>query len=277
MPIQRRHMLALSAGPWLPLLTACGGGGDGGGSDGAASQPSASGRVVTLQVNSKSVGTAFPISVFVPASHDAGAEACPTIWANDGDAPFGSGGTRFATLRNVLVARQAKALLIGVGAYLRRQTDYNFPGAYAYHDFLTQELIPLIESQFRCDPRRRMLTGLSTGGSFAATALFIEAAAKKLAFSVFLSVEGAFWQQQDLNNTLEQQMADAVGSGPLPVTLILARGERGQTNAVPVSEMYKRIEARRYNGLNLIQAAFPADHVGTDAPALDDAISRNVL
>lgn len=273
MTSSRRHLLALAASPMISALPACGGGG----SDASETLPASVGRLVALQVGSGRVGFTYPVTVFVPASYETSTEPCPTIYANDGDAPFVPGTTRFATLQNVLVARGTRAILVGIGAYERRQTDYNFPGAVAYHDFITLELIPLIESRFRCDPRRRMLTGLSTGGSFAATALFVEAPATRF-FSVYLSVEAAFWQQLDQNNLLEQQMATAVGSAPLPATLILARSSLGAgTNAVYVTDMYNRIAARHYAGFTLLQTVFDATHAGTDVPAFDDAITRGVL
>jgi hypothetical protein len=275
MPASRRHLLALASNSMFSTLVGCGGGGQGSASD---ATPASAGRVLTLQVESKRVGFTYPISVFLPSSYEAETVPYPTIYANDGDAPFVANTTRFATLQNVLIARQSKAILIGIGAYERRQIDYNFPGAVAYHDFIAQELIPEIETRFRCDPQRRMLTGLSTGGSFAATALFIEAPAQRH-FKVFLSVEAAFWQQLDLDNSLEQQMASAVGASSLPVALILARCATGTagSNYNVVIDMYNRVASRQYADFTLLQSVFATDHVGADVPAFDDVMSRMLL
>jgi hypothetical protein len=274
MKLPRRDILALALAPTILSLPACGGGGDDG-SDHipVGIVPASDGRVVTMTVNSAKVGYAYPISIFIPASYDASTDAYPTIYANDGDAAFTNTSTRFDSLANVLVGRHSKAILIGIGGTVRRQTDYNFPGAYAYHDFVTLELIPAIEALYRCNPNQRMFTGLSTGGNFAATALFIEAPVK-LYFSVFLSIEAAFEQQTDIVDSLEQQMYDAVGNASLPVTLILASSSLAGNNQPYVLAMYNRIAARHYQGLQLSQPEYSTDHVGTDVPAFTDAVAR---
>jgi predicted alpha/beta superfamily hydrolase len=41
----------------------------------------------------------------------------------------------------------------------RRQT-YNMPGARDFLDFLTRDVIPYVESNYRADPRKRVLSGL---------------------------------------------------------------------------------------------------------------------
>jgi len=234
--------------------------------------PSADGRVVSETVKSSVNGVVYPIDVFIPAAYDAGTDAFPSIYALDGDATNGQPETRFMNLRNVLLKRGAKAILIGIGNTARRQEDYNFPGAEAYHAFLTKDLIPFIESKYRTDPGKRMLTGLSTSGNLAATALFLEAP-DKLAFSYFISIEAAFWQQQGNNYDLEQKMFDALAGRPLPVTLILAHCG-SNCNGPYVKEMYRRMADRHYAGLQLIETEFSASHVGTDVLAFDDAMAR---
>ena len=47
-------------------------------------------------------------------------------------------------------------------------------GAGKFLQFIKQELIPVIESEFKTDPKRRILVGHSLGGLFAAFALFEE-------------------------------------------------------------------------------------------------------
>jgi len=47
-------------------------------------------------------------------------------------------------------------------------------GADKFLQFIKQELIPVIESEFKADPKRRILAGHSLGGLFTAFALFEE-------------------------------------------------------------------------------------------------------
>lgn len=279
----RRALAALGSCVVLAGVPACGGGGGSGGGGGVPllpptgsvptqPPPSSNGRVVNEIVKSSTTGVSYPITIFIPAAYDAGTDAFPSIYALDGDATNGLPQTRFMNLRDILLKRGTKAILIGIGNTARRQEDYNFPGADAYHAFLTKDLIPLVESKYRTDPKMRMLTGLSTSGNLAATALFLEAP-DNLVFSYFISIEAAFWQQQAHNYDLEKKMFDALAGRPLPVTLILAHCG-ASCNGPYVEEMYQRIADRHYAGLRLIETEFGAGHVGTDVLAFEDAIIR---
>jgi hypothetical protein len=282
----RRVLMVLGSCVVLAGVSACGGGGGGGGGGGVpmlpptsgapvqppAPAPSGDGRVVNESIRSSANGVTYPITIFLPAAYEAGSDAFPTIYALDGDATNGQPETRFMNLRNILLKRGTKALLIGIGNTARRQEDYNFPGADAYHAFLAKELIPFIESKYRADPKMRMLTGLSTSGNLAASALFLEAP-DNLVFSHFISIEGAFWQQQSHLYQLEQKMFDALAGRPLPVTLILAHCG-SNCNGPQVKAMYQRMADRRYPGLQLIETEFVASHVGADVLAFEDAMVR---
>jgi predicted alpha/beta superfamily hydrolase len=251
------------------VLVACGGGGSG---TGATAIQQASGHVVAASIDSQRAGYTYPVMIHVPLSYDSSNEPYATIYVLDGDANFSGTGTRFDNLRAIVTARGAKAIVIGIGGTVRRQTDFNFPGAAAYHDFIALELMPFIEARYRTDVHKRILSGLSTGGTFAATALFIEAP-KQMFFTHFISDEGAFWQQPDIVASLEQQMFDATG-GQVAATLILARSSLVNTNGQVVDTLYRQMAARGYQGLQLIETSFPYDHVGTDNPSFDDAIAR---
>ena len=266
----RRMLVALTAMVAM-LFAGCSGGGDTAAPVQAA--PPA-GRVVSLTLPSQKVGYTYNIDVYLPASYDTGSAAYPTIYALDGDSRFDGVNTRFDNFRDILRSKGTSAILVGIGGTERRQTDYNFPGATAFHDFLTAELIPFIDARFRTVPGKRMLTGLSTSGNLAATALFLEAPTT-LSFSHFLSAEGAFWQQPDAINTLEQQMFDATRGRTIPVTLVLVRATAGTgTNATYVHDLFLRLDARRYAGLTLIETSFATGHVESDNPAFADVVGR---
>lgn len=254
----------------LLTLVGCGGGGGG--------EPAPQiGRVASVSIASAKVGYTYNVLVYLPDSYDKGNASLsyPTVYALDGDAAFDGVNTRFANFMSILQRRGTDAILIGISGTVRRQTDFNFPGATAYHDFLTLELVPAIEARFRANPKKRMLCGLSTSGNLAATALLLEAP-NNLTFSHFLSAEGAFWQQLGTVQTLEQQMFDAAGGKAIPATLILARsnGAYPATNFMGVSDLYQRMLARNYVGLQLLETVFNFGHVGVDDPSFEDAIAR---
>lgn len=254
------------------FTTACGGGGD---SESLPPSPAQSvGRVVSLSLSSQKLGYTYAIDVYLPASYDTGSAAYPTLFALDGDSQFDGINTRFDNFRQILQRKGTNAILVGIGGTVRRQTDYNFPGATVFHDFLATELIPLIDARFRTVPNKRVLSGISTSGNLAATALFLEAGAT-LRFSHFLSAEGAFWQQPDIVNALEQQMFDATQGREIAATLILVRATgASNTNATYVHDLFLRIEARRYAGLKLVETSFATAHAAVDNPSFEDAIGR---
>lgn len=255
----------------VACFTGCGGGGD------TAPLPAStqtSGRVVSLSVPSQKVGFTYNIDVYLPASYDTGSALYPVIYALDGDSRFDGTNMRFDNFREILRSKGTNAILVGIGGTARRQTDYNFPGATAFHDFLVSELIPAIDARFRTTPGKRILSGISTSGNLAATALFLEAQTQ-LEFSHFISAEGAFWQQTDTVYTLEEQMFNATKGKTISATLILTEATAATgTNATYVHDLYVRMEARHYAGLKLLETSFPTGHVGVDNPSFEDALNK---
>ena len=268
--IGRQLLFALLAG-LIACFAGCGGGGD---SASPATSVQPSGRVLSLAVTSQKVGYTYNIDVYLPATYDAGGVAYPAIYALDGDSRFDGVNTRFDNFREILRSKGTSAILVGIGGTERRQTDYNFPGATAFHDFLALELIPFIDARFRTMPGKRILSGISTSGNLAATALFLEAP-NALVFSHFLSAEGAFWQQPDVVTTLEEQMFNASKGKEIPATLILALATgSSSTNATYVHDLFVRMAGRHYAGLKLFETSFPTAHASVDNPSFEDAINK---
>jgi predicted alpha/beta superfamily hydrolase len=276
----------------MAALTAC--------ASGIKSQESdAAGRVTSATIRSTQTGYVYPIYIYLPPSYVSGAAAYPVIYATDGDTSFPPDG-RFVNFEKILQRHDIDAILIGIGGTERRAKDYNLPGAIAYHEFITQQLIPFVESHFRADPKRRILSGISYGGSFVVTSLFLEAP-NDLFFSHYISAEGSFFlpafvaQEQMFTKTIgtksipatlilargaannkvrQQQFASAIGSKNVPAMANLARGFSEATNSVEVDSFYKRMVSRHYPDLQLIETSFPTDHVGTDNPSFDDAMVK---
>ncbi len=256
------------------------------------------GSVNLATVDSARTGAVYKLSIYLPASYATGTATYPVIYATDGDAAFPPEG-RFVNLVKILQRRHVDAILVGIGGTERRRKDYVLPGAKAYHEFLTQELIPFIESHFRADPKRRILSGLSLGGLFVVTALFLEAP-DTLYFSHYLSAEGSVFLPAFV--ALERTVSSTVGDKSLPATLILARGAASNkahpqqfsavggkgnfamaslasdlgefSNSDDVHSLYRRMVSRHYVDLILIETNFATDHVGTDNPSFEDAVAR---
>jgi predicted alpha/beta superfamily hydrolase len=257
------------------------------------------GSVTLATVNSVQTGFAYKLYIYLPASYATGTATYPVIYATDGDAAFPPEG-RFANFAKILQRRRIDAILVGIGGTERRKKDFLLPGAKAYHEFITQELIPFIDSHFRADPKRRILSGLSLGGVFVVTSLFLEAP-DNLFFSHYISAEGSFFLPSFV--TQERAFSSAIGTKSMPATLILARGStstktppqqqfsnfdsksmfaladlaRGfseDTNSEDVHALYRRMVSRHYVDLVLIETQFATNHVGTDNPSFEDAMAR---
>jgi len=276
-------MFAVS-GALLIAVTACGGGGGGGGGGAAlpilpvvgappTTTPPATGQTESASIKSARTGATYDLQIYLPPSYAGGSAAFPVIYALDGDA-LNPPVSRFQNLKEILERRRVEAILIGIGGTARRSTDYTFPGALPYHEFLTAELVPFIESRYRSDAGRRILTGLSLSGSMTGHALFLEGASGTLTFSHFLSFEGSYGFQKDNTYSLEQKMYDAQQGKTLKATLILARcSDTSACNYVPVGDIYEKLLQRAYAGFTLVDKIYSTSHVATDLPAFEDAIS----
>jgi enterochelin esterase-like enzyme len=243
----------------------------------SAAATKATSRVVAGSITSARTGATYPLEIYLPASYDGGSVAAyPVIYAMDGDAVFNAPGTRFENFERILEQRHAQAILVGIGGTARREQDYLLPGARAYHDFLTQELVPFIEARYRADAHKRMLTGLSWSGSMTGLALFMEAASGTLTFSHFLAFEASFDSQEAENNALEQRMFDAWGRNkPLPATLVLTRCDSPRDcNFGNVNDMYKRLRSRGYPQFVMTETTYIQTHPGTDVASFADVAAR---
>lgn len=268
------------------------------GSQEVAAAYESSRRPQPITIHSSRTGADYAIGIYLPPSYSASSTAYPVIYVTDGDAPYPPDG-RFANFKAILQHVGVEAILVGVGGTARRDTDFVLPGAAAYHEFLTQELLPFVESQVRADPKRRVLSGVSLGGSFVLTALFLEAP-KTLVFSYYISAEGAFFQPSFIAQ--EQSLSRSMGSRSIPATVILAHGRpnvwqnsilfantsgkfapgigvsqgfsRDGTNSEVVDTFYQRMLERHFVDLVLIETRFATDHIGTDNPSFEDAVTR---
>lgn len=250
------------------LMASCGGGSGGG------EAPAVAGTVLSSSIASAQTGVAYGLDIWLPPDYAKGTASYPVVYAMDCE-------YRFTTLVSVLQERAAQGappvILVNVcaGSSDRRWVDFTMPGAAAYFRFLTLELLPAIETQYRTDPTRRILSGHSLSGQFALYALYLDNPTQRR-FSSIVSAECSCWydaarvysQQLGEPAAMEQAMYDA--SHDLPVRLVMA-GD-WQSNEVAVQAVYQRILARNYQNLRLTQPTYSQGHVPMDGPAFNDAL-----
>jgi len=229
----------------------------------ACGPPAPKGGSTLVSLLASNLAQSYDVSITVPAGYHPNSDPVPVIYALDAQ-------YRLLWLQAAMQETGVRAILVAIFDMGRRQTDFNVPGAWDFLPFLTKDLIPYIETNYRADPRRRVLSGHSLGGIFVFHALYLEAPSK-WSFAHYWSAEGSFWQ--DIAHLEERWMFDAVGRSPFPVTLIMARGTSGQDNSDFVRAMYDQIASRHYEGMRLLDLYYPnLDHVAMDAPAFRDSL-----
>ncbi|MBU1350684.1 MAG: esterase family protein [Gammaproteobacteria bacterium] len=270
-PARRVALLSIAG-----ALAACGGGGSG--DNGAP--PQTVGQVINSSLRSSANGNTYPIQVYLPQSYATGTASLPVIYATEGDAPFGSSspyfngsyGTRFDAFKDVMQRRGTQAILVGIGGTAWRTTDFLVPGASRYLDFIVKELAVSIERQYRADPKRRVLSGLSHGGYFVLAALVLEAQAGVApSFSHYLSTEISVGEHTSVAGVLAFEKL--IDGKPLLTTLVIAGARNGNHRLIGMP-LYNQMAAQNLPGLVLLKAEYDASHVGADVPAFEDAVKR---
>lgn len=209
---------------------------------------------------SPATGFTYPISMYFPPGYVAGSGPHPVIYA--ADAEF-----QFAHIVSAVRVNNYNAIVVGVGngGGARRFVDYAFPGAVAYHDFLTLQLMPFIETQYRVDRTRRTLVGYSLSGSFAGISMSLEDVNARR-WSGIVSIDGSFWNQAEEINARELAMFEA--SRNLPVALYFASA----ANRSSITAYRQRLEARGYPGLRMRQQDYALSHGEVLVPGINDGL-----
>ncbi|WP_444931730.1 alpha/beta hydrolase [Microbulbifer sp. SSSA002] len=204
-------------------------------------------------------------------------KAYPVIYLNDGPHTFkvASGVTHFRSMDKAIVV--AISFAHGENGQFSRVRDltpavdsgwrrYTTGGAEDYLKFIEKEIIPFIERSFRVDPRRRILSGHSLGGSFGAWVLLT----KPQLFSSYILSSPSLWFKDEMIFELEDKYASRHNS--LPVNVYIATGaletpEAGGMRKDMVDghkRFFARLQSRNYRGLKLNgEVVNGADHFST--------------
>jgi uncharacterized protein len=125
--------------------------------------------------------------------------------------------------------------------------DPTIPGsgdAPKFHAFLKEELIPMIEANYRVNPSRRVLMGHSFGGTFTLYALFSEPElfSDYVAGSPAVTYGGQF--------AFDQEAEYAGSHKDLPVRLYVFVGAEERLD-YPVEQFIQVVRERNYTGLEM--------------------------
>jgi uncharacterized protein len=228
-----------------------------------------------VSLRSKVLGEERPLLVHAPASYGTNPQArYPVLYLLDGDAHFHhvTGVVQFLAANG----RIPEMLVVAVPNTRDRTHDLTpaaatgarrdgrllteqFPtagGAERFRKFLTEELVPSVDAQYRTRPYR-VLVGHSFGGLFAVDTLVRAPAA----FNAYVAVSPTLgWNDGELVRALPEAFAKA---GAAQRGLYFSMGAEGDEMLGPVRTLARTLEARKPAALAWRYAELPDDDHGS--------------
>ncbi len=139
-------------------------------------------------------------------------------------------------------------------------------GGGQFLNFIKQELIPIIEKEYRTDPARRILAGHSLGGLFTVFAMLQEPGL----FSSYIAGSPSLAFEEKFMFTFESEFAKK--HKKLSAQIYMASGELEEDAGVTtLSNIYRfsaLLESRKYKGFSLTKQVFlDNNHCEAAAPA----------
>jgi predicted alpha/beta superfamily hydrolase len=132
---------------------------------------------IEILYESKNVGDAFHVFISLPDGYISSGKMYPVLYLLDGDVSFGMG-TSIARYLQV-GGNIPELIIVGIGygsvdaGKNKRSRDFKpNEGAENFLKFISEELIPFIDSKYRTEPNERTISGYSLAGSFALYTLF---------------------------------------------------------------------------------------------------------
>ncbi len=123
------------------------------------------------------------------------------------------------------------------------QTGYG--GARDYLGFLKEELLPTIETRYRADPHRRVLSGQSYGGLFG---LWVAMTTPEL-FNSYILTSPSIWYGNHGLLDLEKSYGGA--HKDLNAKIYLAAGQHERGTAADIHQLAAQLRSRHFHSLQL--------------------------
>ncbi|MDO6524692.1 alpha/beta hydrolase-fold protein [Motilimonas sp. 1_MG-2023] len=238
------------------ILFGCGGGGGGANvneGDNVLNQKKPQPyKLDSTEIASSITNITYKLDIYVPVEYQAGGAPLPVIYASDGQ-------WRSNSYKGILESSGVSAVLVAIheGPKSRRNIDYLTPGVYDYYEFLTQELIPFVESEYSVLPTNRTLVGHSYGGAMSFYSMLI-ADPNRSYFDNFVSADPSVADTETLLKLEEERFHL---SKKMNSRMILTGAMKGG-NGPDVEMAYAYMQNRKYEGLNitLIKQDVTHDH-----------------
>ncbi len=247
----------------------------------------------TRYLYSAAVQDSFALYIQLPKGYRPGQKRTyPVVFLLDANVYFEAVRAQLAEL-----PKAAPVILVGIGYRdvrlldSLRQRDYAYPlaapadsfpvsgGGKRFLAFLTQELMPYVDRQYKTDPGRRALLGHSLGGYFALYALLDGLKAGKSVFTHYVAASPSLYYGDEY---LRRQLAALPAAEALPaLVLYLTVGERelerGDAESLAVKAAFvaftQELAARQLAALTWHHTTYPnAGHLETALPSFADGL-----
>lgn len=216
----------------------------------------------STHMRSKYTAQSYPIHVYLPPSYaQSPQKKFPVVYVTDGQ-------WFFAMCKEMLQKRNLQVILVGIeeGADNRRQVDYSLPGATAYRQFLTLELLPFIEANYRINPAWRTLAGSSLGGALVGLNMLYDSQETQY-FHNYWAVDGSFalFKEPAYQAVLNQN-----SSVQLQGQAFFSGSSGGNNSSV---EEFLAIIRGRFNQLTVEKITLQVPHQDAVVPSFEAAIN----
>jgi len=211
----------------------------------------------------------YPLRVYLPSGYAESEQRYPVLYALDGE-------IRFDLITERLDELGAEVLVVAIGATsnARREIDFVIPGASAYTRFLTEELIPWADANYRTDPAERALAGHSLAGLLSALMFLFEDPEQRY-FSSFLISDASFWDKPEKTRQLIEALR--VKTNSVPVTLFIAAGAKGNAatkgNLEGTRRFHSLIQDSNFADLDMHYEIYKTNHKDVIRPSFTDGLA----
>lgn len=134
-----------------------------------------------------------------------------------------------------------------------RVRDYMFPasipsdemkaigGGRDFYHFITEELLPQIDTNYRADKNKRTLLGHSFGGYFSLLALSEQIESKRSDFTSFVSASPTLWYNNNYLFNLTKKLNNSAIKDSLNIFLSVGAKEEAKWSVQPVKDLSEQL------------------------------------
>lgn len=211
-------------------------------------------------IYSESVNDTFRILVSLPDNYSLNEQKYPVLYVLDGDIAFGMAASiaRYLQIGDNI----PELIIVGIGygsidksAGEKRKRDYrptSANGAENFLSFLEEELIPLIDSNYRTVPGDRTINGYSIGGLFGLYSLFT----KPEIFSRYiLGSPSLSWDEYSIFK-YEENSPDKILDKKINIFISVGSEEPDEKYFNPIDNLVTQMQERKYSGVKLEAKVF---------------------